>query len=173
MVDAGIEYFLHEDELLMICNGSIRRFDEVQDHNDLKAALDADPAAQTLLRKWFGDDERAVLRKFAACRYGGLNKTPDFGADEALHDYIDCPIRDTCAGNGVVCKAPVLNGGQLDNTELQLMRMLASDLKNTAIADELDMPLGSLNVTRTKLYEKLNIHTKQQLALALSDEGLL
>jgi DNA-binding NarL/FixJ family response regulator len=50
---------------------------------------------------------------------------------------------------------------------------LATDKKNEAIASDLNLPLGTFNVTKTSLYRKLDIYNKPQSVFILMKEGLL
>ena len=66
-----------------------------------------------------------------------------------------------------------INGIEVSELEINLLKELATDKKNEAIASDLNLPLGTFNVTKTSLYRKLDIYNKPQSVFILMKEGLL
>lgn len=173
MLDTSKEYFNHGDHVLILKNGSVKKFEEVDSHPELNKILDDEEELGQLLNKWFGNDTEVKLRTIARCRFGALNFTPDFLNDEAAHDYCECEYRGNCEGENIICKPVVFNGNIISDQEIKLLQELSTNEKNSAIADNLGMPVGTLNVNKTKTYQKFGLITKQQLTKDLYLEGLL
>lgn len=173
MLDQSKEYFNHENNVLLIENGRIRKFEEVTNHPELDKILDDEPELAALLEKWFSGDTQVMLRTIARCRFGALNFTADFDGESIDHDYCDCVYRGACEGENIICKPVNFNGTKISDDEINLLKELSSNEKNLKIADNLGVPVGTLNVTKTKVYQKFGLITKQQLTKDLFLEGLL
>ncbi|MCX8533060.1 LuxR family transcriptional regulator [Chryseobacterium luquanense] len=173
MLDTSKEYFNHGDHVLIIKNGSVKKFEDVDQHPELNKILDDEVELNLLLDKWFGNNTVVKLRTLARCRFGALNFTPDFSNDSSSHDYCECEYRGNCEGENIICKPVVFNGSEISDQEIKLLQELSTNEKNTAIADNLGLPIGTLNVNKTKTYQKFGLITKQQLTKDLFLEGLL
>lgn len=173
MLDTSKEYFNHQNNVLVLSEGVIKRFEEVNDHPELSKILNEEKDLKLLLEKWFGSDTVVKLRTIARCRFGALNFTPDFSKDDSSHDYCECEYRGNCEGENIICKPVVFNGIEISDQEIRLLQELSTNEKNTAIADNLGLPVGTLNVNKTKTYQKFGLITKQQLTKDLFLEGLL
>lgn len=173
MLDTSKEYFNHGNHVLILSEGMVKKFEEVNDHPELSKILDDEEDLNLLLEKWFGSDTTVKLRTIARCRFGALNFTPDFSSSVSSHDYCDCEYRGNCEGENIICKPVIFNGSEISNQEIKLLQELSSNEKNVAIADNLGLPVGTLNVNKTKTYQKFGLITKQQLTKDLFLEGLL
>lgn len=174
MLDARIEYFQKDDRVFKIEGGKIKSFEDSASHSELERILQTETTTDVVLTMMCGNNETEKLRTLAKCRFGGLNFEADFDENgNHCHDFIDCPLRATCPGNGIVCKSPEINGQTLTELELSILRRCVSDRKNSAIAHDLNMPEGTFNVQKNKVYKKTGIPTKQHLAITLFAKGLL
>lgn len=173
MLDDSIEYFKTKSDVMVINNGSIKKFDDVAEHPYLAKIIADDKDLQNILQEWHGNDENEKQKTLAKCRFGALNFFADINEDEVMHDYISCPLRGNCAGEHIVCKPLVINGEVVSNEEVAILREVSGDDTNANIAKKLGIPLGTLNVKKTNLYQKLGLYTKQHAALTLLFEGLL
>ena len=165
LLDTSIEFFNHEGDLKYISNGIVKSF------NDatlpvimlLKEALEKEPAANLILMDWFPESEFNRLKKFASCRFGGVDYTPDL-IENKLQDgeYWECPNHGSCIGEGVVCQSPKYNGQELTRQDIKLIKLSTTEKTNEAIADEMGMPMGTFHKQKNLLYKKLgSIQTKQ------------
>ena len=168
MCDDGLEIFLHDEEkqLKAIDCGKVILFADLPASKTkfLDAIIESEPETKEVLESFFPGDHKAQKEKLAECRFGGLNFSPDVSGDSVSPDFIDCPIRATCAGCGIVCKNFLeFKGEIIDMTEIAAMKLLSTSMKNFAVQSTLKMCEGTYNVFKTKLYKKLKIYTKQEL----------
>lgn len=172
MLDRSIEYFAADGEVYKMRNGLISLFEE-DNHPELEILIATDSVLETTLTEMCGKDHNSKLRKLAECRFGGLNFEPDFNDDTSTPDHRDCGLRGKCVGENVVCKPIKINGEAVDLKEIEILRECATNHKNLAIASILNIPFGTLNVLKTRIYEKCGFVTKQQSAITLFEKGLL
>lgn len=176
MCDDTLEiFYIHEeDRLMVIKEGRVRDFEELpeKDLQFLDEIIDQEIDVKNILESW-ANTRPEQRRKFAECRFGGLNFQADFKNNVASPDSYDCPLKGTCKGFGIVCKPIEYNGVSLNSQDTEAIKLLTSSLKNTVIAEQLSMPTGSFEVYRTRLYNSLRISTKQELARVAFDLGLV
>jgi DNA-binding CsgD family transcriptional regulator len=166
MVSADTEIFNNGGNLMAIHNGSTICFDllPISVFERINQVLQSDIDASTILKKWFPKDHKAQVKKFASCRFGGLDHTPDIGvSDSQQGEYWDCPMHGSCTGEGVVCKMPVYKDYRLTAADIRLIKLLTTGRINTVIADELNMPLGSFHAKKKKMYKLLGVMTRPEL----------
>ncbi len=173
MIDQSKEYFNYENDVFVIQSGEIKKFEDVSDHTELDHILDNEPELNKILTKWFGNDKKVKLRTLARCRFGALNFTPDFSQNKIFYDYCVCEYRGSCEGEGTVCKPVSFKDKEISDQEIELLKELSTNEKNSTIADKLGLPVGTFNVIKTNTYHKFGFLTKQQLTKELYLEGLL
>ena len=170
MRDGSLEIFFHEEEnkVIALKSGQIKNFEELESSETqfIVDIIDSDVKLKNILQQWFPLDTKSQIIQVAKCRFGGLNHIPDVACCGSVsHDHISCAIRGICDGENIVCKPIIYNGHELSAKEITAIKLMSTDMKNTAVCQELEMPEGSFQVFRTKLYEKLgNINCKQELA---------
>lgn len=165
LLDNSIEFFNHSGDLKYISNGIVKDFNEasISVIMILKEALSNSPEAKLILMEWYPDSEFNQLKKFASCRFGGVDYTPDL-VENNLQDgeYWPCPLRGSCIGEGKVCKSPKYNGHELSKIDIELIKLTTTDSTNEVIAEKLGLPLGTFHKHKLNLYQKLgNLQTKQ------------
>lgn len=173
MLDSSKEYFNSGPNVMMIHNGTVKNFDDVPDHPELAQIISEESDLQNILTEWFEDNELMKQKTLAKCRFGALNFFADINEDEIIHDHISCPFRGKCRGENIVCKPAEINGEEVSLEEISILKEVCSDSTNINIATKLGIPLGTLNVKKTNLYQKLGLPTKQHAVLTLLFEGLL
>lgn len=170
MCDGSLEIFYHEPscKLMVIKGGKVMPFKELtkKDTHFLQEIIDNDEKLKNVLDLWFFDDTQKKVECLARCRFGGLNTVPDYSEGQiSSPDHINCAYRGKCIGEGIICKPIVYNGFSLTPLDIKAIQFMSTDMKNTAICQELEIAEGSFNVFRTILYQKLgNIKSKQELA---------
>jgi DNA-binding CsgD family transcriptional regulator len=167
MLNSEVEFFKSEDGIKIITNGTIQAFNQISTatYQLLKEALHADLPALNVLSQWYPKSELCQLEKFTECRLGGLDHTPDI-SNGILQDgeYWECPYRGQCMGEGKVCKSLKFKGEELSSQEIELMKLLCSTATNEVIAEQLVISLGLFHKIKQKLYAKLGVQTKQEVA---------
>lgn len=61
----------------------------------------------------------------------------------------------------------------LSDREFQVMRLIASGKKSSEISEELSVTLSTVNTYRTRIFEKMNIHSNVELARYAIEHGLI
>ncbi len=178
MCDDSLEIFFHseEKELKAIYSGKVIPFANVPAERKLflREMLQNEPETQKALNQMCGPNTQAQLEKLAACRFGGLNFEPDSTSDGvAQADFVECPLRGSCVGCGIVCRDMEYNGETLNTTDIEAIRLMATDHKTELLAEELHMPLGSFHVYRTSLFRRIGVKSKPELARVGVELGLI
>lgn len=169
MLCNSIEFFENDNQLNVIMNGHVRKFNELPTpvYNLINEEMYRHPQAVAILEEWYPDSEMKQTETFARCRFGDLDPQADL-LDGAFSkpEFWDCPYRGSCKGEGIICALPNYKGEVLSSDEVQLLTMLTTAMTNEAIASKLDIALGTFHQTKQKLYSKLGgIQTKQEATL--------
>lgn len=166
MMDSGTEFFTDSNgEIKVITNGSVISFDNLTPYlyHKVNEVMLADKPALAILQKWYPNSDTEQLKKYVSCRFGGLDYSADF--DNGLMqcgEYVDCPLRGSCEGEGIVCKQALYKDQELSLEEIQLLKFISTPYTNENISSILGIPLGSFHKIKKTLYKKLNIQTKQE-----------
>lgn len=165
LLDNSFEFFNHNTDLKYVSDGKLKPFEEAPTSVILllQEAIEKEPQSKAILMDWFPNSEFNQLKKFASCRLGGLDLTPDIVNGELQKgEYWHCPNQGSCPGEGIVCLAPTINGHELSKTEIELIKQSTTNKTNEAIADNMGLPLGTFHKMKNTLHKKLgNIQTKQ------------
>ena len=179
MCDDSLEIFFHPEEqkLKAIVNGAVKDFSAIPAAKKqfLNHIIETDAHLAEIMETMFPGDKASQIEKLAVCRFGGLNFQPDYcGVTHSQnHDIIDCSIRSTCPGSGIVCKNLKYQEEELTQTDVLAIQLMASDHKTELLAEELHMPLGSFHVYRTKFFNRLGVKSKPELARVGVELGLI
>ena len=169
MNDSGIEFFSVEGEVKVISNRKTKDFTETPFAviQLLKEEIEKSKLLKMALLDWHPNSEFARIEQFAKCRFGGLDFKPDIKHNNLQKgEYWNCPSRENCPNNGVVCSVPTYNNTPLSHDDVKLMKLLSTNLTNEHIAFQMSIPFGSYHKLKQALYEKLGgIQTKQEVAL--------
>jgi len=167
LLDNTFEFFNLEGDLKFINDGKLKSFTEAPASVIimLREAIEKNPEAKSILMEWHPESEFNQLKKFASCKFGGIDYSADIKDGELQQgEYWECPMAGNCIGEGVICTSPIYNGHILSKTEIQLIKLSTTEKTNEAIADELSLPMGTFHKYKHQLYEKLGfIQTKQCL----------
>lgn len=172
----GTEFFTVESEMKFITNGKVDTMLNLpySIRQLTKEEIKREPAVEQALLKMHPTSEFNRENQFLKCRYGGLDFSADIKDNKFTEgDYWDCPNRGKCPFNGIICKAPTYNGQKLTQVEINLMKLLSTNAINKVIAETLLLADGTFHKLKKELYKKLNIQTKQELALIAHSLNLI
>lgn len=168
MIDNSVEFFVFNDQLNAIQNGVIKNFTDFSFSliSLIKEEMETDEAALEALMQMHPGSNLRRIEQFTKCRFGGLDGTPDI-KDGVIGegDYWDCPVREHCQFNGTICKAPQYNGQELTPVDIEIMKSSATTKTNEVIAEEIGVPYGTFHKIKQNLYSKLEVQTKQEVAV--------
>ena len=168
MLDNQVEFFRTDQGVKIISSGTITCFKNISEQNYtiLYNEAQADKDALAILELWYPNNELKQIEKFTECRFGGLDHTPDI-SNNTLQDgeYWECPFRGQCIGEGKICRSLKFKGEELSSQEIELMKLLSGTATNEVIAEGLGISLGLFHKIKQKLYAKLGVQTKQEVAI--------
>lgn len=134
----------------------------IKDHKALKALND------------MKIPEKDQIEKFTACRFGGFDDEADISANGKLTaDYLDCPKRGNCIGEGIVCKNIKCENGILSRRELEYCRLVACDLPDKQIADKMNISIHTVNTYRKNAEKKIGVDSKTGIAAFIVKKNLI
>jgi DNA-binding CsgD family transcriptional regulator len=164
----SVELFHDGKELKAITGGRVKSFSELSFYHfhTIREAIAADQEALAELMRMHPDSEMKRIEQFAICNFSGLDHEPDIRNGVLQQgEYWDCPKRGLCTGEGKICKALKYKDNVISPVEVTLMKMIVTTKTNEVIAAEMFLPLGTFHLFKRKLYEKLGVETKQEVAL--------
>ncbi|MES2813230.1 MAG: helix-turn-helix transcriptional regulator [Bacteroidota bacterium] len=149
-------------KVFTISNGITKSFNEL---DPLKKAmifeqmLDDDAAMEDL--KNFPQEE--AIEKFAFCVYGDANHEPDFCENGELQKADNFMCSDNCQCLKWQSKNITVDDKPITGRQLEIIKLLASDLCDKQIASQLSITESTLDTHKTKIFEKFQVHSKQGL----------
>jgi len=159
MACSSIEIFVVENVVKAIHAGKVKDFSELPGGvvELLKEEINKDENVKLALHQMQPLSDWKRLEQFAKCRFGGLDYNADIKNGELQDgEFWDCPNRGTCIHEGILCKLPIVNNHRLEQIEVKLLQLTATDMTNDVIAEELNIPLGTLHKIKkyfTKFFE--------------------
>ena len=177
MTESSTEFFVENDELKIIQNGRVLQFHELSfaTVQTVQEYIDAHTDIKLALMDMVPNSKMRQIEQFLKCRFGGLDANADLKACGEMQDgeFWPCPNHGHCPFEGVLCKLPMVNGHRLNKTEFHLIRHLTTIKTNELIAEELDTPLGTFHLLKKRLYDILNVSTKQELTLVAIQHSII
>lgn len=111
--------------------------------------------------------------KFAFCIYGAADSNPDFCADGILKEADNFICSNNCQCLKWNSKNINIKGNRLTIREIEIIQLLASDLSDKMIADQLGISTSTLDTHKNHLFEKAGVFTKQGLIMAAAAEKIV
>jgi len=176
LLDDSIEFFVADDRVKVLSSGRVSEFTDLSfaTIQILKDEINADMQVKLHLHDMHPHSEFKRLEQFVRCRFGGLDYTADMSHSGIQSgEYWDCPLRGSCASEGVLCKAVSINGSPMQAQEIQLAKRLSTDQTNEVIAGEMNLPMGSFHLAKKNLYRKLGVSTKQEVSILANRHNLI
>ena len=164
----SVEMFQDGGQLLTITNGTVKPFRELSFYyiQIIREAIQKDQSANYELHRMHPDSEMKRVEQFAICNFSGLDYVPDIQNGVLQEgEYWACPKRGHCPGEGKICKSLKYNGKALSPVEINIIKLLTTDITNEAMASDLLLPFGTFHLVKKKLYEKLGVATKQEITI--------
>lgn len=163
------EFFTWDGKVMVIHHQMIHTFDEapLEALTMLRDALDNDKRATDGLALMNITNPVEQLRMYAACRYGSFNDQADFGNWKSTDDeLIDCPMKYSCKGFGLVCKKRFsVEGEKLSSREVEVGLQLARGLSVDQIATASFVEPITIHSTLLHLKQKLNLPSRTAVAI--------
>lgn len=108
-------------------------------------------------------NQNEAIEQFAFCVYGAADHEPDFDAEGNLQEADNFICSHNCKCLKWESKKITVDGKKLTPRQIEIVQLLASDLPDKAIADELGITESTLNTHKSQLFEKFNVASKPGL----------
>ena len=167
--DNKIEFYKDVDSIKIIENGKVKDFAEIRlkTLDLLKNKIKEEKEVELILHDLHPTSEIRRIEQFVSCRFGGLDFQADIVENEVQDgEWHDCNFRSKCPYSGTLCKLPkATNGKRLTAIEVNLIKETSTEKTNDHIAEILGVCLGTFHLLKKNLYQKLQVQTKQAVAI--------
>lgn len=101
--------------------------------------------------------ESDTVDKYIKCNFSDDNLIADFDGQKLYYnEFIECPHRGKCPGEGIFCKIP----GNLTPREMQFAVLTAEGFADCEIADKMQISIYTAKAHRRNIEQKLNFSSK-------------
>jgi DNA-binding CsgD family transcriptional regulator len=155
-----------------VSNGQTFPFKDLCDYKKaqiFEQLLNDDQAIEDL--KHLSQDE--ALDQFSFCVYGAADHEADFGENGELNKSDNFICSNNCMCLKWKSKKIVVDGIPLTSRELQVVTLMASDLADKQIADQLKITESTLNTHKHHLFEKFDVKSKAGLITKASLQKII
>lgn len=107
--------------------------------------------------------QEEAIEQFAFCNYGAANHEPDFCENGELKKSDNFICSNNCKCLKWNSKKITIDGIAITPRELEIITLMASDLADKQIADQLKISESTLNTHKHHLFEKASVQSKTGL----------
>lgn len=176
LIDQNFEFFSHQGNLMLLTDGKLKSFDSMPAwlFNHLKETIDSSPEISKAL-----DELRLIkpidrIRKFVTCRFGACDNLPDSDEHGNFQDeFVPCEKRGLCVHEGILCAPIRAPYGYISTRELEVIQLMAQDLPNKMIADQLDISVCTVSTHIQHIQLKTGCHSKHGVVAWAAQQKLL
>ena len=164
----ALEFFHDGYELRVLSGGILKSFRDLPYYfiQLIREKIAERAEVETELMRMHPDSEMKRIEQYAICNFSGLDYEPDIIKGVLQEgEYWDCPKRGICPGEGKICKQLTYNGHTISFQEIRMIKLLVTDMTNEVMAETLFLPMGTFHKIKKNLYQKLDVYTKQEIAL--------
>lgn len=169
LVDKGVEFFIHQNEIKCIHDGSTYSFENIPEHiiKIIENDMLKNPKALKALIDWDITDYKSQIRQYISCRFGGFDTNADITADGLIihSEYIECGRRGKCPYEGKLCTSIQLKNGVLTKRDIDVLKLIGQAKMDEEICAELFIALGTLRYHKDQIAYKAGISGKPALAV--------
>jgi DNA-binding CsgD family transcriptional regulator len=169
LIDNGVEFFLHENEVKCLHKGSVLSFDQFPTEvlETVESDMLANPKAMKALADWNITDQNNQIKQYITCRFGGFDNSPDICTDGNIKpaEYVNCGRRGQCAYEGKLCASIQLENGVLTKREIDVLKLIGLGLLDKEITDLLSIAQDTLRNHKDNISQKAGISRKAALSV--------
>lgn len=175
MVDKGVEFFVHQNEVKCIHDGKVFAFDEFPEW--IVALIQDDmlkyPEAIQALASWENLHSSEYTRQYIYCRFGGIDFEPDINANREVQyaEFFDCGLRGQCKYEGKLCCNIKVDYGHITKTEIEYLKRVGKS--NKVIADEMNISVDTVSSHSQNIMRKTGLGSKVELAIFATRKGII
>lgn len=146
----------------IVCNGKTEAFNQLSPRlkGQLLERLSNDPIATNDLKDLTLSE---ALEKYAFCCFGAADSAGDFDANGQLQTSENFVCSNNCKCLNWKSKNITVEGNKLTPRELQILRLLPSDMPDKQIAAKLKITASTLDTHKTNLFSKFKTNSKAGL----------
>jgi len=140
----------------------------------LSLELRNDAKAIQSLRK-MGVAEANMLEHYNWCNRSNLDGIADIRTNGKLtYEFVNCPRRGRCIGEGKVCKPLMVNGEKITHREREALDLLFSAKKDKEIQEDMGFTSpASVKSLMVRLRDKFDVTSRSELLLKARQIGIL
>ena len=117
--------------------------------------------------------QKEAIEKYTFCVFGAADSAPDFCQDGNLQESDNFICSDNCSCLNWKSKKIKIDGEVLTPRQLEIVKLLATDLCDKQIADKLGITLSTLDTHKKTLFEKCNVSSKTGLVIKLIEQKII
>jgi DNA-binding CsgD family transcriptional regulator len=166
LIDNNVELFKTPDAVMATHLGVVKPLLELPSVilDVLKKEMHSHPSILKALKLSGFTEIDDQLEKFAECRFGGFDMTPDFKDGKfSESEYHECGFRGSCDMEGIVCNFFKVNGQLISPFEINMVKLLATDDIQPVIAEKLNVSMNTFETKKQRLFEKLGVQSRPRL----------
>lgn len=168
LLDCNIELFNKDWEPMAIHQGQVKPlFDLPEEFLEIiESDLNKNVSAKLALMLSGFTDRESQVKKYVACRLGGLDNSPDIlcGKMElGKSEYHECGFRGECPMEGIVCGTLVINDRVITPFEIRMIQQLATEKTLPVIAEALKISINNFESRKKILFEKLKVLSRARM----------
>jgi|SRR5690606_18133926 len=166
--DAGVEFYVHSNDIKCLHNGKIYKWGEFPQAiiERIERDMLEHPEAIRALIDWDLIQAEEQMRQYIICRFGGFDNEADISADGKIEytEYFDCGRRGNCRQEGKLCSTIKAPHGILTKQELAVLKLVAINKMNKEIADILCISEETVSTHNQNIQAKLGVDNKLGMA---------
>ena len=155
-----------------VSNGKTVPFDEINPKmraQIFERLLDDEKAMEDLKHL----PQKEAIEHYAFCVFGAADSDADFSVNGILKEAENFICSDNCKCLNWKSKKIKIDGEILTPRQLEIVKLLASDLCDKQIADKLNICLSTLDTHKKHLFEKCNVLSKTGLVMKLIEQKII
>lgn len=175
IVDKGCEFFKTDSgQLVCTHNKQIYFWPDFPENilEIVREDITKHPEAMKALASWENLLPEDYVRRYIACRFGGIDDQPDIDKDgRVVHaEYVSCRLRGTCKYEGKLCCSLKAEFGIISPAEMAVLKLANKPIK--IIADKLCIAEETVKSHLKSIKEKTGLKDKTEVAIYSYKKGL-
>jgi len=117
--------------------------------------------------------QEEAIEQYAFCVYGAADHEADFNSNGELNKSDNFICSDNCKCLKWLTKSIKIDNRSLTSRQVQIVTLLATDLCDKQIADQLSISPSTLDSHKTKLFEIFGVHGKTGLIFKAINQKII
>lgn len=165
LIDSSEEFFLVGSQKAKLSDGQVTYIEVLPDYFKMLLAdkLSIDKVAQKGLDLMEIDDHDRRIEAYFNCNYSSYDGTADVtpSGKLGLPEFVPCPSRETCKGEGLCCKFPY----NLSRVQVKVAKRVGRGMMDAEICHELGITQNTLRNHKNAIEIKIGMTGKIAIAV--------